>query len=195
MELHVRVLHQERPQDLGLIRGRIVGDDMNLTTSRLAGDDGTEEFDKRRDGVPRHGLTEHLARLGVECRQQRERPVSVIFKAVPLGPTWRQWQHRMQAVECLNRGFLIDREDRGVVRRIDVQADDVGRFLFEVGIVRRPVALEPMRLQPRALPRFADEIVVNLQDPSQLARTPMREPAPRRCARCSGLCPRNSSPV
>jgi hypothetical protein len=92
----------------------------------------------------------------------------------------RQRQHRIQTVECLDRRFLIDREHRGVVRRIDVQADHVGRFLFEVGIVRRHVALEPMRLQARALPRFADEIVVNLQQAPKLAGTPMGAAVRRR---------------
>jgi hypothetical protein len=57
-----------------------------------------------------------------------------------------------------------------VVRRIHVQADHVGRFLFEVGIIRGHVPLEPMWLQACALPRFANEIVMNRQHAPELPK-------------------------
>src|SRR5436190_547643 len=75
----------------------------------------------------------------------------------------RERQHRVEAVERLNRRFLIDGEHRCVIWRIDVQPDHVRRLRLEVRVVRLHVALEPMRLQPGALPCFGDEIVMNLQ--------------------------------
>jgi hypothetical protein len=81
---------------------------------------------------------------------------------------------RGPAAERLNRRFLVDREHGGVIRRIHVQADHIRGFGFEVGIVGLHVAFKPMGLQPRALPRFGDEVVVNLQHATQLPRAPMR---------------------
>ena len=70
-----------------------------------------------------------------------------------------------------------------MVGRIDVEADHVRGFRFEVGIVRLHVAGEAMRLQAGASPRFPDEIVVNLQQATQLSRTPVRAAVGRRLPR------------
>src|SRR5688572_23458344 len=76
MEMYVRMLQEERAHGLGLVRGEVIGDHVNLTSARLAGGDVPEEFDKRGARVPRHGLTEHLTRFRVERRQQRERAMA-----------------------------------------------------------------------------------------------------------------------
>jgi len=67
-----------------------------------------------------------------------------------------------------------------VIQRIDVQPNHVGRLGLEVRIVRLHVALEPMRLQPGALPRFGHEVVMNLEPAAQLPRTPVRAAIRRR---------------
>jgi hypothetical protein len=77
-------------------------------------------------------------------------------------------EHGIEAVERLNGGFLVNGEDRRVVRRIDVQPDHVGGFRLEVGVVRLHVALEAVGLQARALPGLRDEVVMNLQHAAQL---------------------------
>jgi hypothetical protein len=102
---------------------------------------------------------------------------------VSLGPTGRQRQHGVEAIERLNRRFFIDGEHGRMIRRIDVQPNDVGRLRLEIGVVRLHVAFEAMRLQTGALPSFGDEIVMNLQQPTQLARTPVRAAVGRRLPR------------
>jgi len=59
---------QEITPDLCLrLMGRqIVSDHVNLSPGGLAGEDLAEKPDERRAGVSRHGLADHLARLGVE---------------------------------------------------------------------------------------------------------------------------------
>ena len=66
---------------------------------------------------------------------------------------WRQRQHRIDPVERLNRRLLVDAEDDGVLRRVEIEADHVRRFRLEVGIRRAQVALQPMRLQAGVAPR------------------------------------------
>jgi hypothetical protein len=70
-----------------------------------------------------------------------------------------------------------------MVRRIEVEADHVGSLRFEVGIVRLHVAREAVGLEARAVPRFRDQVVMNLQHPSQLPGTPVRTAVGRRLLR------------
>ena len=60
VEVHVRMVQQERPNRLGFMSRQIVGDDMNVTTVRLRADDLAEEIDKRGAGVARHRLAEQV---------------------------------------------------------------------------------------------------------------------------------------
>ena len=169
MQPHVRMLEQEGAHGLGLMRREIVRDDVNLAPLRLTGHDVAEEVDKGGAGVARHRLAEHLARLRIQRGEERQRAMPVVLEAVSLGASGRQRQHGIEAVQRLNGRLLVDGEDGRVVRRIDVQADHVGGFRFEVGIVRLHVALEPVRLEAGALPRFRHEVVMNLEHAPQLA--------------------------
>ena len=88
-------------------------------------------------GVPRRGLAEYVTCLRIERRVQRQRAVAVALEPVPFSPPRRQRQHRVVAVERLDRRLLVHAEHRRVRRRVQVQPDDVGRFLLEVRIVWR----------------------------------------------------------
>ena len=57
-----------------------------------------------------------------------------------------------RGVHRLNRGFFIHTEHRRVLRRVYIQADDVGRFFLEAWIVRGHIAVQSMRLQARLRP-------------------------------------------
>ena len=59
-------------------------------------------------------------------------------------------------------------------RRLQIEADHVGGFGFEVRIVGAHVAFEPVRLYAGAGPRILHMVVMNLQDARQLPGTPMR---------------------
>src|SRR5258708_36025967 len=70
-----------------------------------------------------------------------------------------------------------------MVRRIDVPPDHIGSFLLKIRVVGRHVSFKPVRLQAGALPRLADQIVMNLQHAPQLPCTPVRTPVWRRLSR------------
>ena len=183
MQPHVRMLEQEGAHGLGLMRREIVRDHVNLPPLGLAGHDVTEEFDKRGAGVSRHCLTEHLARLRVQRGEERQRAVAVVLEAMSLGSAGREWQHGIETVQRLNGRLLVDGKDRGVVGRIDVQADHLGGLQLEVGIIRLHVAFEAMRLKAGALPRFRHEVVMNLEHASQFPSTPVCAAIGRRLLR------------
>src|SRR5690349_11300876 len=64
MQTYVGVRDQEGPHRLRLVRREIVENHMNLAPPRLTGDDVSEELDKGRARVSRHGLREYLAGPG-----------------------------------------------------------------------------------------------------------------------------------
>lgn len=98
MQPHVRMLEQEGANGLCLMGREIVGDDMDLAPLRLTGDDVTEGIDERRTRVSRHGLSEHLAGLGIQRGEERQRAVPVVLEAIPFGAPGRQRQDGIEAV-------------------------------------------------------------------------------------------------
>jgi hypothetical protein len=51
-------------------------------------------------------------------------------------------------LECLDLAFLVDAQHQGVIRRVQVQADDVAHLLDEERVVQSLKLVEAMRLQP-----------------------------------------------
>jgi hypothetical protein len=86
----------------------------------------------------------------------------------------REGQDRIQAVQGLNGCLLIDAEYGRVLRRIQVQTDDVSGFHFELGIVAGHVSFEAMRLEAGFLPNAMHGIFADVQCRGQLAATPVR---------------------
>ena len=121
VQVEVGMVGQELGDALGLMRRKVVDDDVDRSALGFEGDDLAQKGDELLGGMAGGGLTQDLAALGIEGRVKRERSVSVVFKAVALGAPRGQRQHRVEAIERLNGGLLIDAENRGVLRRIDVQ--------------------------------------------------------------------------
>ena len=46
-------------------------------------------------------------------------------------------QARLTSVECLNLAFFVDRQDDGVCRGIDIEADNVAELLSEFRVCKR----------------------------------------------------------
>src|SRR5215510_4560 len=98
---------------------------MDLSASGLMGDQVAQEGDELCRGVPLGGAAPHLARAGVEGCVERERAVAVVRKAVALSAPRGKRQHGIEPVERLNGRFLVEAEYRRVLRRLEVEPDDV----------------------------------------------------------------------
>ena len=106
------------------------------------------------------------------------------LEAVAFGSAGREREHGIEPVERLNRGLLVEAKDRRVLRRIEVQPDDVGRFRFKRRIGRPHVAVQPMRLEAGALPcPLHERMATQLQGLGEFAGTPMRRAIGRGLAR------------
>jgi hypothetical protein len=63
-----------------------------------------------------------------------------------------------------------------VLGREQIEAEDVGRFGFEIGIIAGHVAFEAVRFQASFLPNPMYSVFADAQRGSQLAATPVRGP-------------------
>ncbi len=104
---------------------------------------------------------------------QRHRPVAPVLEAVTLCTTRGQRQHRVLAIQSLNRGLLVHTEHRRVDGWIHVQADDLSRLLLEVRVVGRHVPMEPMRPQTVLAPQPRDRHLGNAELRCQAAPAPV----------------------
>src|SRR5438477_8715632 len=148
MQMNVRMTGEELFNLGSFVRGEIIRNDVDLFALSLMSDDLREEGYKLCRGVTLSGFAQHFAGAGVESCIQRKCAMTVVLKAVTFGSPWRERQHRVFAIQRLNGRCLIDAEQRCMLRRIEVQANDVSGFGLELRIVGRHIALQSMRSKP-----------------------------------------------
>ncbi len=100
----------------------------------------------------------------------------IILKAVPLGTSWRHRQYWIQTVQSLDGRLLVHAEYGGVLRRLQVQPDDVGSFAFKVRIVTGHIPFQAVRLQSRFVPDTLYSVFADVEVLGQLAARPVRRP-------------------
>ena len=153
MQVNVGMFGQKILNPLGLVRREVVGDHMDLLASGLVRHEVSEEGHELLRGVACSRPAQDLSALRVEGGIERQRAVAVILEAVALEAPRRQRKNGVQAVQSLDGCLFIDTEDRGVLRRIQVEPEDIRSLALEVRVVGGHVALNPVRLDTRALPR------------------------------------------
>src|SRR5580700_1510484 len=126
MQVQLGMIGQELRDPLGLMGREVVGDDVDLATLGLQRNNLAQEGHKLFSGMAGSGLTENLAAGGVERGVERERTMPIVLEAVALGPPRAKRQHRVEAIEGLDRCLLVDAEYRGMLWRIDVEPDHIG---------------------------------------------------------------------
>src|SRR5215831_234804 len=158
---------------LGFMSGQVVEDDMNLPAG-AQGDDLFEESDEVAAGVAGCRLAVHAPRLGVQCGIQRKGAMPVVLEAMTLGASGRERENRVEPIQSLDRRLLIDAEHGCMLRRIQIQTENVGRFAFELGIVAGQVTLQTVGFETSFLPDSMDGVFADSQSGRQFATAPMR---------------------
>src|SRR5437660_281967 len=102
-----------------------------------------------------------------------------ILKAMSFGSARGERQNRVKSVKCLDSALLIDTEDRSVYRRLQVEANDVGRLLFKLRVIAGHVPTQPMRLNTEMAPDTAHARLTN----AQLFGKPIAAPVGRAVSR------------
>ena len=58
----------------------------------------------------------------------------LIVMGVPFGLPWSHREQRLGAIQRLDLRFLIDAEHQRVVRRVEIEADDVAHLVNKQGL-------------------------------------------------------------
>ena len=205
MHVNVRVIGQELLNRFGFMGGEVVGDHVDLFGFGLTGHKLSQKLDKLSTAMTGCGLAQHLPGAGVEGGIQREGAVTKVFKAMALSTSRRKWQHRIFSIQGLNGRFLIDREDRRMLRRINVQPDNVGCLSLKLRVVAGQVSLQPIRLEPvfgpyprnahmRDIPKFRRQF--SLAPVSRTVRGLfLNRPPKNACLSMFAIFMRRSSPI
>src|SRR6218665_1099914 len=100
------MLTEERINQLRLACREVVDDDVIFLAARPPAGGLGEDGGEPGRGRPRGGLAPHFPSLGIEGGVQRERSMPEVLKAMTLGTPRRERQHRVFAIERLNRRLL-----------------------------------------------------------------------------------------
>ena len=117
MKLHARMLLQEVSNELGFVGGEIVEDDMDLLPGRTQRHHFFKEGHEVTASVAGRGFSVHAVGLGVQRGIQRKCSMPVVLEAVTLRSPRRKRQNRIEPIQGLDGGFLIDAEHGGMLRR------------------------------------------------------------------------------
>src|SRR5262249_49221480 len=132
-----------------------------------------EELDELLVTVPRHALRDQPALQHVQRGEQRRRAVALVVVGHRGAPAGVDRQTLLGAVQRLDLTLLVDAEDQRVLRRVEVEADDIEQLLGEVGVVAHLEGAVQVRLQPVGAPDPADQSMIGPERLGEGARAPV----------------------
>ena len=144
-------------QDFGmLVRGVVVDDDVDGQLRRHSGVDEVQEADELLMAMTLHALADDFAFEHVEGSEQGRGAMTFVVMSHGDGPPLLHRQARLGAVARLNLALLIYRQNDGMVRRIDIEADDVAQLGDELRIIGQLELTHPVGLQAMGAPDALD---------------------------------------
>ena len=139
-----------------LVRGVVVDDDVDGQLRRHSGVDEVQEADELLMAMTLHALADDLAFEHVEGSEQGRGAMTFVVVGDGGGPPLLHRQTRLGAVARLNLALLIDRQYDGMVRRIDIEADDVAQLGDELRVIGQLELTHPVGLQAMGAPDALD---------------------------------------
>src|SRR5271156_3289746 len=136
--------------------------------------DGPQEAQELVMAVALHALSDHRTGGDIERGKQGSGAMALVIMRHGAGSTLFHRQPRLGAVERLDLALLVNAEHQGVVRRVEVEADDILHLLNKLLIVRQLEAAREMRLQSVPMPNPLHTGMAEAHRASHPAGTPMR---------------------
>ena len=128
-------------------------------------------------------LAMHLAGRHVQRREQRRGSVPNVVVCAAFGLPGTHRQQRLRALQRLNLRFFVDAQDNGMLRRIQMQPDDVTHLVDEERIFGELERLAAMRLKAEGAPDAHHRTLRQAFGLRQAARAPVRGVLGRRLQR------------
>ena len=135
MQLEPGIFGQPGPHGGVFVGGVVVDDQVNR---QVLGDltvDGAQELHELLVAVAGQALSDHRAGEYVEGGEQGSGAVPFVIVGHRLSAALDHRQRRLGAVQCLHRGLLVGAQHDRLLRRVQIQTDDIDELLVEAGIV------------------------------------------------------------
>ena len=127
--------YQPAPDERGLVGPVVIHDQVDVQAVRHIGVDMAEERAELHGAVSPLTLAQHFARFDLQRSEQGRGAVAHVVVRPPFDLPRPHRQQRLRAVQRLDLAFLIHAQDQGLLRRAQIQPDNVAHFFDEQGIV------------------------------------------------------------
>jgi len=126
------------------VRGVVVADDMDLFVRSDGGIDFLEEGQPFAVTMPVGRMCQHFAAQVVQCGKESHRPMPVVIMGARADMAFSEGRAGLGALQSLALALLVTAQNHGVVRRVQIQPDDVPVFFLELQIVGQLEAPDPV---------------------------------------------------
>ena len=174
-EVHMEPLVPLEPDpDAGmLVCGVVVGDQVHIKVLRRLGFDAAQEPEPFLMAMSLHTLADHPAGGDIECCEQRRCPMAFVVVRHGAASAFLDRQAGLRSVQRLDLAFFVDREHQCLVRRVEIEADNILYFLDEALVIRQLESLHQMRLEFVGLPDALHAGVAEVSRARHLADAPV----------------------
>ena len=155
------------------VGGKIVQHDMDLQCGFDACFDLPEQRHEILGAMPGCTPRQDFPRRDVQRGKQIQRAVAKVIVGPPFGCAQVHRQDRLRTFECLDLGFLIEREHHRIVGRIHIQPDDITHLVHQLGIRREFERARDVRLETKRAPDAADHRMTHARLGGHRPRAPM----------------------
>lgn len=173
MQFEARMFLHPPPDFFVFVRAVIVKNQVQVEVWRKLRVELAQELQELLVSVTRLTLADDLSIENIERREQRRSAVTDIVvgmrPASPLdeGQTW------LGAVQSLNLALLVHAENDSSVRRVEIDADNVRKFLDEVFVLGEFEGPAQMRLKSMEIPDALNSLETDILGFRHGAATPM----------------------
>ena len=172
MEMEAWMLGEPLSDRRVLVGAVVVADQVDLFAPVLSVED-LEEGQELLMRVLTEAALGDLAGGDLQSRKETGGSVPNVVVSHPCGKARAHRQDRLRAIQRLDLRLLVDAEHQRLLRRVQIEPDDVGHLSIEVRIRAELEGFHSMRLQPVLLPDAVDRHVADLQLTGQAARAPV----------------------
>jgi hypothetical protein len=173
MHADLGMMGQKVLDELSFMGREVISDDVDLASEGLGGHHLGKKVDELGAGMALSRLAKDFSAAGIKGSVKRKGAMAVILKTMCLGSAGRKRQHRIQAVQGLDGSLFVHAKDGGMIRRVQIKADNVGGLLLEVGILAQHVTAPPVRLKPVPSPNPRNGHVIGAQRGGQPTTAPV----------------------
>lgn len=135
-----------------LVGSIIVHDQMQTQFGRRLAVDPLEEPDEFLVPVPRHAVADHFPIEHAQGCEQGGRAIALVVVRHCPTPAFLQRKARLGAIEGLDLAFLVDAQDQGLVRGIEVEPNHIVELLDKLLVPADLEGPDEMGLEVVSLP-------------------------------------------